>query len=201
MTDSFNLAEELESLDPELTSNTLPEPGTYLFEVVSGEFRVSKNGVPNINMRVQFADGRYKGRSEFLTIYYSKKSPESISMFWRQLKAVGVTNEWITEKKATLADAALQTVGARFNGSLKIREFRGNDEVSIFPNKFVEFNEDARSGLDETAADTSVAALPDLDDEEPAAQEQERVPLTKDPVVEQERPKATVGAAEDDPWG
>lgn len=203
MSDEIDLMAELDNLPEELTTVTIPEVGKYLFEVVTAEYQVSKNGVPNINMRLRFVDGKYQNQSLFYTLYYSKKSDAGISMFWRQIKAIGVSHEWIRENRATLEDAAKHVVGARFEGRLTHREFNGENTANIFAQKFVDFNEDARVGLDSSSGDTVVggSTLDDDDDDgAPAA------PAAAPAEAEAEKVPVAVGAVtgvitpEDDPW-
>lgn len=82
------------------------EAGTYVAKIIESEYKQSSNGKPQIKTRWEVMVGPkagFKGLWNYFTL--TVDSPQAMAIFYRQMVALGVTNEFL----GTLANVAPET--------------------------------------------------------------------------------------------
>lgn len=194
---SFDLAGELANTTAEERGTKLHDVGDYTFVVKSAEDGgLSKNGVPFLKTKVEFLEPPYRGHVVSRDIYYSNKSQGAIRMFWQQLQALGISEDYLQETGQTTFDAIAQLItNAQFEGNIRHREFPVGEgvyreEVNI--RKFI-----SNPNVGDPSAVTGQVQPPAGPEPELFEDEEET------PAAEPETVSAAAGVATDadDPWG
>lgn len=188
--DDFDLADELAGMDDVATGSKLLPAEEYVFTVVEAKYKEAKTGTKGINLRLEIADGPYRGTSMFDDFWYS---PKAIQMFWGRLKKFGITSEWAQDTGNTkLSKLAELVKGCTVVAKVKHEQREGYDEQAKIGSyvKLIGENPNLAGAATGSAGSITgvvappVASLPDL-------------PEDPEPPV-----GAAVGTAStDDPWG
>lgn len=72
----------------------LDEGGTYLFEVTKAEQKNSGTGKPALKISAKVVEGPKEGKSIIHQLTYSPESEAALSIMWRSLQALGITEEY-----------------------------------------------------------------------------------------------------------
>lgn len=112
--------------------------GDYDVEVAKAEGVTSQSGKPMIKTTMRVVSGPYEKRPIVNQFVLSVENPQAVAIFFRHMKAFGLTEEWFAAlgQQASLAPVADALVGRRARLTLGHREWQGemrNEVKSVKP--------------------------------------------------------------------
>lgn len=190
----FDFEAELAGMDDIQTGSKLLPEGNYNWQVTDAKSTTSANGNPGIKLYLEILDGPYRGKSLIHDVWYSTAKQSGIEFFWRQMKTLGITSEWVrTSGNGKIARMAELCKGVQLVAAVKHETYQEVERAKTQLKSIIGTNPNiaqAGSGgktLTGTVQPPAANSLPPLADDEDApapAKEPETVPA---------------GAA-DDPW-
>lgn len=130
---------------------TLPD-GQYEFLIVDAEFKVTKNGTPQIVTKLEVTGGNESFIGEKLGQFDNLGSPENMGWFKKKLARLGIT---IPENVEELADRVPNELkGCKFSGQLKTKD----EFVNVYVNKLIESGcsvDGKQEGTEETSEEAT----------------------------------------------
>jgi hypothetical protein len=198
----FDFEAELAGMDDIATGSKLLPEADYNWQVVATSTTTSSNGNPAIVLHLEIIDGPYRGKRMIHNIYYSSQKQSGIEFFWRQMKALGMTSEWVratgNTKIARMAELAqnVQLVAAiKHETYQEVERAKTQLKSIIGSNPNIAGAGAGAKTLTGVAQPPAANSLPPLEDDEetppPAA--------AKEPVTVPAA--APTEGTTDDPWG
>jgi hypothetical protein len=107
--------------------------GDYDVEVAKSEATTSSNGKPMIKVTMKVTAGPYEKRSVLNQFVMSQDNPVALSIFFRHMKAFGLTEDWFMALGAqgSLEPVANALVGRRARLTLGHREWQGETRNEV----------------------------------------------------------------------
>jgi hypothetical protein len=107
--------------------------GDYDVEVAKSEATTSSNGKPMIKVTMKVIAGPYEKRSVLNQFVMSQDNPVALSIFFRHMKALGLTEDWFMALGSTgsLEPVAHALVGRRARLTLGHREWQGETRNEV----------------------------------------------------------------------
>lgn len=196
----------MQGLTPQQRGQVIPETKAT-FQVTGAKAGESKSGKEFIEYTVVVLDTEYAGAEITDAKYYSPQSKVAERIWWENLAALGVTDEWIENDDPTTDQIAMSTIGVQFKGRITVDEWNGRKR-----NKFDIWDYVGRDG--EEADDSDAAGSTGLEEFEPEPENPdaedalpdegpEKTPPVPEPVAEDQQQVLVTSsgeAADDDPW-
>lgn len=123
----------------------LPD-GPYLAKIIESEFKHSANGKPQIKTRWEVIQGPHAG-AKGLWNYFTLtiENPNAVAIFFRQLKALGITQEFLDALSELDNETAVKHIAGALEGrvaAIKVKvdhEYQNNkiDRINPAPADFV----------------------------------------------------------------
>lgn len=131
MGETTNWSDLMNQAGPEVANQfeTIPE-GTYDFEVVAAEFKVSGNGNKMWKVQHKILGGTYNNRRVFDNIVLSTSSQGALNFFFARMTVLGLPRTYFNTGP-TDEQVANALIGRRFSGKIKHEEYRGEKQERV----------------------------------------------------------------------
>lgn len=115
----FSLLDAMAGMTKTDMGEVLPE-GMYPMEVIECKYAQSaKKGTPGWTYKAVITDGEFKDETLEGTAWFSK-TKGGLQLFWTQMRALGITVEWMNAVKPSNEQVADAMVHAKFMGNVGI---------------------------------------------------------------------------------
>jgi hypothetical protein len=107
--------------------------GDYDVEVAKSEATTSSNGKPMIKVNMKVIGGPYERRSVLNQFVMSQENPVALSIFFRHMKAFGLTEDWFMQlgRSGSLEPVATALLGRRARLTLGHRDWQGETRNEV----------------------------------------------------------------------
>lgn len=116
------------------------EAGVYVAKIIESEYKNSSTGKPQIKTRWEVVVGPkagYKGLWNYFTL--TVDNPQAMAIFYRQMLAVGITNEFLSTLSQASPEVAMKQIAVALEGrmaNIKVavdKEYNNNKIERINP--------------------------------------------------------------------
>lgn len=93
------------------------EAGDYLAKIIESEYKLSNGGKPQIKTRWEVVQGPkagFKGLWNYFTL--TVDNPNAMAIFYRQMTALGITNEFMTTLAQATPEQAMKQIALALDG-------------------------------------------------------------------------------------
>ncbi|QDK02683.1 hypothetical protein PP304_gp187 [Gordonia phage Phendrix] len=102
----------------------------YDLKIIKSEPKQASSGKTMFAITCEVVEGPHKGRRVWSNMVVSPENPQALNIFFRQMAAIGIDRSFFATNPSD-HNVAQAMEGKEFRGSIKVKQYQGNDRNEI----------------------------------------------------------------------